>query len=65
MLEYKVKKGIFFESRMLKKRKKQKSQTFKTIENTRREGSDGVGLKLNERGNLLMKGEMDIIEKGD
>ena len=40
-------------------------QTGESIENTRREGCDGVGVKLNERGNRLIKGEMNIIEKGD
>ena len=40
-------------------------QTVESIENTKREGGDGVGVKLNERGNLLMNGEINIIEKGD
>ena len=39
-------------------------QTVESIKHTRREGGDGVGVKMNERGNLLMKGEMNIIEKG-
>ena len=45
--------------------KEQIGETNESIEHTRREGGDGVGVKLNERGNLLMKGEMNIIEKGD
>ena len=40
-------------------------QTVESIEHTRREGGDGVGVKLNERGNWLMKGKMNTIEKGD
>ena len=39
-------------------------QTVESIKNTRREGGDGVGVKLNERGNGLIKGGMNIIEKG-
>ena len=39
-------------------------QTVESIENTRREGGDGVGMKLNERGNWLIKWKMNIIEKG-
>ena len=35
------------------------------IKYTRWKGCDGVGEKINERGNLLMKGKMNIIEKGD
>ena len=31
--------------------KEQKGETVESIENTRREGGDGVGVKLNERGN--------------
>ena len=41
MIEYEVKTG----------------QTAESIENTRRERGDGVGIKLNERGNLLIKVE--------
>ena len=32
-------------------------QTVESIEHTRREGGDGVGVKFNERGNLWMKGK--------
>ena len=39
-------------------------QTVESIEHTRREGGDGVGMKLNERRNLLMKRKMNISEKG-
>ena len=40
-------------------------QTVEPIEHIRIEGGDGVGVKLNERGNLLMKGEINIIERRD
>ena len=39
-------------------------QTVESIEHTRREGGDIVWIKFNKRGNWLMKGEMNIIEKG-
>ena len=39
-------------------------QTGESIENTRMEGGDGVVLELNEIENRLIKGEMNIIEKG-
>ena len=45
--------------------KEQIGETFESIENIRIEGGDGVGVKLNERGNWLMKGKMNIIEKRD
>ena len=40
-------------------------QTVESIEHTRREGGDGVGVKLNERGNLLMKWGNEDDWKGD
>ena len=39
-------------------------QTVESIENTRREEGNGVGIKINER-ELIDKGEMNIIEKED
>ena len=40
-------------------------QTVESIENTRRKGGEGVGVKKDERGNSLTKRGMNIIEKGD
>ena len=37
--------------------KEQIEETVESIEHTRIEGGDGVGVKFNERRNLLMKGE--------
>ena len=34
-------------------------QTVESIEHIRRERGNGVGVKINERGNLMVKGEIE------
>ena len=38
-------------------------QTVESIENTRRERGDGIGMNMNERGKLLIKGKRTSLKK--
>ena len=53
------------EGGLWKEWKEQRGEIAEPIENIRIERGDEVGVNLNERGDLLMKGKMNFIENGD